>query len=523
MLTTNRFDPVVELSAGPTLPFHSSSPETPRVEGAGLPRRIRAPRAAGLLLGAVCVGAALLQNGAPAWQLVLMLAQVLAWPHLAYALSSRSPRPKEAEYRNLVLDCALSAMWLPAMGFNVLPSALTLAMVLMDTVAVGGPALLLRGALASALGVGLGCLLFPLQLQLTATLATTLACLPVLLAYPLTVGLVMFRLSTRLNDKRRQQERSERLVRHTFDAMEAGIVLYDADDRLLLSNQTFRQLHRPIEPLLQPGQPRAGVLRASLDQGLVREAQGREDAWLAEQLIRTAGPAQPQVREQADRSWRWLDQRLPDGSLLSFSTDVTDMVRRERELQRLNAERDEYAQQLREVNARLEQLSQTDALTGVANRRQFDQRLKEEWQRSRRHSLWLAVVMLDVDHFKRFNDHHGHLEGDACLRRVAQALQGCARRVSDVVARYGGEEFALLLPHTALEDAAVVAERCLAAVDAQAIEHGDSPLGPRVTVSVGVAAVQLAQASGDDPSVLLRLADEALYRAKDRGRHRVEA
>jgi len=498
--------------------------DPPRAEGAGLPRRIRAPRAAGLALGAVCVGAALLQNDAPAWQFALMLAQVLAWPHLAYALSSRSAQPKEAEYRNLVFDCALSAMWLPAMGFNVLPSALALALVMMDTVAVGGRPLLWRGAVAATWGVGLGALVMPAPLQFTATLATTIACLPVMVAYPLTVGLVMFRLSTRLSEKRRQQERSERLVRHTFDAMEAGIVLYDADDKLLLCNQTFRLLHRPIEPLLRPGQARADVLRAAVGHGLVREALGREDDWLAEQLTGATGPAPLEVRELGDHSWRRvLDQRLPDGSLLSFSTDVTDMVRRERELQRLNAERDAYAQQLHEVNARLEQLSQTDALTGLANRRQFDQRLADEWQRCSRHGLWLAVVMLDVDHFKRFNDRHGHLEGDACLRRVAQALQACARRASDVVARYGGEEFVLLLPHTGLDEATTLARRCLQAVDEQAIAHGDSPLGQRVTVSVGVVALPLDASPGSDPSELLRRADEALYRAKAEGRHRVVA
>jgi diguanylate cyclase (GGDEF)-like protein len=130
--------------------------------------------------------------------------------------------------------------------------------------------------------------------------------------------------------------------------------------------------------------------------------------------------------------------------------------------------------------------------------------------------------MLDVDHFKRFNDHHGHLEGDACLRRVAGALQGCARRASDVVARYGGEEFVLLLPHTSLDDAMAVAQRCLAAVDEHAIAHGDSPLGPHVTVSVGLVALQLDPGRGADPSALLRQADEALYRAKAQGRHRVE-
>jgi len=97
-----------------------------RPEGAGLPRRIHAPRAIGVVLGALCVGAALIQHGTPTWTWLAVAMQVIAWPHLAYWLSSRSPTPREAEYRNLVVDCALSAFWLPAMGFDILPSAATL-------------------------------------------------------------------------------------------------------------------------------------------------------------------------------------------------------------------------------------------------------------------------------------------------------------------------------------------------------------------------------------------------------------
>jgi diguanylate cyclase (GGDEF)-like protein len=497
-----------------------------RLEGAGLPRRFRAPRAIGLVLGAISLGAALLQHGAPAWAWLAMALQVLAWPHVAYALSSRSATPRAAEYRNLLTDCVLWGFWLPAMGFNVLPSALALTMVTMDVVAVGGRGLLLKGVLAELGGIAVGWLAFDVRFQPAASLVTIVACLPVMIAYPLTVGLVMHGLSTRLADKRRALERSEGLVRHTLDAMEAGIVLYDANDRLLLCNQAFRAQHRPIAAMLQPGQERASVLHAAVSHGLVPEASGRSEAsWVGEQLLLVSqrDPRPAYTRELPDGRWsRVLDRRLPDGSLLSFSTDVTDMVQRERELQRLNAERDEYALQLREVNARLELLTQTDALTGVANRRLFDQRLQQEWQRSQRHGYWLSLVMLDVDYFKRFNDHHGHLEGDACLRRVAQALLSCARRTGDVVARYGGEEFALILPHTSLEEATQVAQHCLAAVDRQAIAHGASPLGSHVSISLGVAALMPDHRSGDDATSLVRLADRAMYAAKERGRHRVE-
>jgi diguanylate cyclase (GGDEF)-like protein len=497
-----------------------------RPEGAGLPRRIRTPRAIGVVLGALCVGAALLQHGAPTWAWLAMAFQVVAWPQIAFRLSSHSATPREAEYRNLVADCALSAFWLPAVGFNVLPSALALTMVTMDVVAVGGRGLLLRGMLAELAGIGIGWLAFDVRLEPASSLPTIVACLPVMIAYPLTVGLVMHGLSTRLADKGRELERSEGLVRHTLDAIEAGIVLYDANDRLLLCNDAFKAMHQPIAAMLQPGQERASVLREAVSHGLVPEAAGHDrDGWVGEQLqlARRRDPRPAYSRELPGGRWsRVLDRCLPDGSLLIFSTDVTDMVQRERELQRLNAERDEYALQLREVNARLELLTQTDALTAVANRRLFDQRLQEEWQRSQRHGHWLALVMLDVDYFKRFNDHHGHLEGDACLRRVAQALSTCARRTGDVVARYGGEEFALLLPHTSLAEATRVAQSCLGAVDRQAIAHGASPLGTHVTVSIGVAALEPDHRSGDDATSLVRLADRAMYVAKEGGRHRVE-
>ncbi|MDP1534855.1 MAG: GGDEF domain-containing protein, partial [Rubrivivax sp.] len=136
--------------------------------------------------------------------------------------------------------------------------------------------------------------------------------------------------------------------------------------------------------------------------------------------------------------------------------------------------------------------------------------------------LPLALLMIDVDHFKRFNDAHGHPAGDECLRRVAAALAGCARRPSDLVARVGGEEFAILLPHAGADEALAMAQHSLQAVDAEAIAHGDSPLAAHVTLSIGLATLPLAGvAPGDESAALLEAADAALYRAKEGGRHRV--
>ena len=159
-----------------------------------------------------------------------------------------------------------------------------------------------------------------------------------------------------------------------------------------------------------------------------------------------------------------------------------------------------------------------DGLTGVYNRRHFDERLAAEWGRAARSGSPLSVVLLDVDLFKRFNDRHGHQAGDDCLRRVAAALQTGLRRPGDLIARYGGEEFVCLLPDTAPTGALVLAEQLGAAVQALHIEHGDSPVASVVTVSLGVCT-QTANLPGSAAD-LLRAADAQLYRAKSEGRNR---
>jgi diguanylate cyclase (GGDEF)-like protein len=159
-----------------------------------------------------------------------------------------------------------------------------------------------------------------------------------------------------------------------------------------------------------------------------------------------------------------------------------------------------------------------DGLTGVHNRRHFDERLATEWARAARSGQPLSVVLLDVDLFKRYNDRHGHLAGDDCLRQVAAALQANLRRPADLVARYGGEEFVCLLPDTALAGAVKLAEQLGTAVQALHIEHGDSTVAPVVTVSLGVCTQDdhLPGSAAD----LLRAADAQLYRAKSEGRNR---
>ena len=221
------------------------------------------------------------------------------------------------------------------------------------------------------------------------------------------------------------------------------------------------------------------------------------------------------MQELPDNRWLRIDERRTrDGGIAGVRTDVTELVRREQALTELNARLDE-------ANLRLELMSDTDGLTAVPNRRHFDRRLAEEWSRLARHGgMALTLLLVDVDHFKRYNDRHGHLAGDETLAAVARALVHSARRPTDLVARYGGEEFAVLLPHTDITGARVQAQRCLDAVARAAIPHGDSPTAPQVTISIGVAVA--TSGAPDGQQSLIERADAALYSAKAAGRARAE-
>jgi diguanylate cyclase (GGDEF)-like protein len=164
----------------------------------------------------------------------------------------------------------------------------------------------------------------------------------------------------------------------------------------------------------------------------------------------------------------------------------------------------------------LQRLAITDALTGLANRRHFDEALRLEVQRHRRQGLSLGLALIDIDHFKRYNDHYGHPKGDECLNLVSAALAGSLRRASDLIARVGGEEFAILMPETDLEGALSVAERGRAAVSELAIPHAMSTTQPFITVSIGLhAGIDI------DDAQRYRAADQQLYRAKAAGRDQI--
>ena len=167
---------------------------------------------------------------------------------------------------------------------------------------------------------------------------------------------------------------------------------------------------------------------------------------------------------------------------------------------------------------RLRELAHTDTLTGVANRRSFDERLKTEWRRSQRSRLPIALIMIDVDHFKQYNDTYGHQAGDRCLQQICAAMKNSLRRPADLLSRYGGEEFACLLPETPLGQAMRKAEELGESVQRLGIPHASSSAAPVVTISRGVAA--LIPTGELQARELIRIADEMLYEAKRAGRNR---
>ncbi|MEY4266347.1 MAG: hypothetical protein RIS90_882, partial [Pseudomonadota bacterium] len=176
---------------------------------------------------------------------------------------------------------------------------------------------------------------------------------------------------------------------------------------------------------------------------------------------------------------------------------------------------------LRQTNERLEQLSYQDALTGLANRRYFDHTLEREFSRLGRHQGQCSLLMVDIDHFKAFNDGAGHVAGDECLRLIGAVLRSVCMRASDLAARYGGEEFAVILPDTGGEQARMLAERVRADIAALALAHPDPRVSHSVTASIGVASAFVAELP--DAVALVGLADEQLYRAKSAGRNQVMA
>ena len=231
------------------------------------------------------------------------------------------------------------------------------------------------------------------------------------------------------------------------------------------------------------------------------------------------------AKEEILLEWRSSAGQLFGGVgvvVLMLALVGTRLVRQIRIRDQLEHELLRARERLQERNAALTELAERDGLTGIPNRRHFEEALQRETARAARSGQPLSLVMLDVDYFKKYNDHYGHVAGDYCLQQIAAVLSGSLDRPSDSPARYGGEEFIVLLPETGADGALQVAERIRAAVVALDIEHAGNPAGV-VTVSLGVCTVRIDACDPPAPETLVEQADCQLYQAKRLGRNRVSA
>jgi diguanylate cyclase (GGDEF)-like protein len=315
----------------------------------------------------------------------------------------------------------------------------------------------------------------------------------------------------------------------------------------------LQRASREVEESLRAGStPTASMLRQTVSDPAIRQIRqhGEQLAALHDQLASSA--------EAAERERRWAGQLgvlitglmlllgWGIGLLLAWRTSdrvLQPLMRLERlmegdprqaeaalqtdsfrsapsEIRSLASSFRDLLAKLGDLLTSLEEQSRTDSLTAVGNRRYFDEQLEREWSRAERSGSALSLLILDIDHFKLYNDHYGHVQGDDCLRRVAAAIRSQLRRSSDVACRIGGEEFAVLLPDSTQEQAAHLGECIVGAIDELAIDHARSGVASQVTASIGVASCK-----PDRQLVcrqLVEWADLALYRRKmEHGRHGV--
>lgn len=211
------------------------------------------------------------------------------------------------------------------------------------------------------------------------------------------------------------------------------------------------------------------------------------------------------IRVENQLNQKRLYQKLQTQNIL-LKTEIDERLRFERKLTI--------------ANQQLELLASLDGLTGIANRRRFDEYISTEWKRCLRGEFPLSLILIDVDFFHHYNEAYGHLLGDDCLKQISTILQSLSQRATDLAARYGGEEFVIVLPHTPQEGAKKLAERIQSAIAAQKISHRRSSVSNYVTLSIGVATI--IPDPNTEISEFIQLADEALFKAKRMGRDRIE-
>ncbi|RUL99735.1 diguanylate cyclase [Rhizobium chutanense] len=298
---------------------------------------------------------------------------------------------------------------------------------------------------------------------------------------------------------------SKNVLSQAMTEMSDGLAMFNPEGRLVFCNDQYRAAFPGSADARQPGAHIADILQAVMRSGeRVDVSPDAGEDWIetsAAQLFLTHDSEIPMF------DGRWLRQRTrlaADGSALVVVSDITAMKHSE--------------ERLTQLALKMKGLADTDALTGIANRRVFDEAIAEEFARAGRVDSALSLLLIDVDHFKAYNDSYGHLEGDNCLRVIGEVLGSVTKRPSDLAARFGGEEFAILLPGTDRDGALRLARMLLSALHRRAIPHRESSKG-MVTVSIGVASMSERFST---PAELIDAADQALYAAKKNGRDRVE-
>ncbi len=233
-----------------------------------------------------------------------------------------------------------------------------------------------------------------------------------------------------------------------------------------------------------------------------KRQEGKTGQYLADYLIRTKSG---ESRWLGDHSFPWLNE---SGNLIGSVGILSDIMERKR-----------VEAALRQMNEELHLLATLDGLTGVANRRKFDEVISLEWSRMRRERTPISLILCDIDYFKLYNDTYGHQAGDDCLREVAQAIMKRVNRPSDLVARYGGEEFAVVLSNTDASGAYNIAESIRRQVEELSITHHQPSGGRNLTISCGISTMIPTEKTTFDN--LIALADKGLYEAKKQGRNRI--
>lgn len=298
---------------------------------------------------------------------------------------------------------------------------------------------------------------------------------------------------------------SKNMLSHAMAGMSDGFAMFDRKGFLIFCNEQYRDSFPDSADVRVVGANIRDILRRIAEEHERADAPiDRMEEWV-EAAAATLHRNKDEEIQLSNGDWRSIRTRLAeDGTAMVVVSDITAMKQAEAAL-RLSA-------------AQLKNLAETDGLTGLVNRRAFDEAFARETARSARSNAPLSLLMIDIDWFKVYNDTYGHLSGDECLKQVSKCLLRAAKRATDVVARYGGEEFVVLLPDTDEKNAAILAEQFAVYLHDEDIVHSASAFG-RVTASIGIACAK-GRSLGTQPHRLLSAADAGLYDAKAQGRNR---